>query len=74
MSGKRFLDTNTIQLQSFANPSPVQLSGTASVYFVELTPYSLNYTNYLSVTGLSDGNIVTFLLFAIGVVYFKFDD
>ncbi|MEO8415088.1 MAG: hypothetical protein ABI472_15580, partial [Ginsengibacter sp.] len=73
MSGKRFLNTNTIQIQSFANSSPGQLSGTANIYFVEMTTDSLNNTNYLSMSGLFDGNIGDSILITKGRFDFKID-
>jgi hypothetical protein len=66
MGGKRLLNTNTIQIQSYSNFPSGQLSGTANVYFVKITTDSLNYTNYLSISGLFDGNIGDSILITKG--------
>lgn len=66
MSSNRFLNTNKIQIQSYFSPGLNQLSGKANIYFVEITTDSLNYTNYLSMTGLFDGNIGDSILITKG--------
>ena len=73
LNGKRLLNTNTVQIQSNSNAPPGQFSGTANIYFVQITTDSLNYTRYFSISGLFDGNIGDSILITKGRFDFRID-